>query len=122
MSQENVEIVPRVSTTRSTGTTWTPRFVTLTQTSRSRSSVDPSLARHRGRETPEAIFTDIRAAFDAWIIEPSEFLESGNQVVAIVKNRLRPKGTDVEFETQNGHLWTIRDGTLLFAGRFPEPR
>ena len=39
--------------------------------------------------------------------------------MAIVKNRMRPKGTDVEFETRNGHLWTIRDGTILSLEGFP---
>jgi ketosteroid isomerase-like protein len=63
----------------------------------------------------------MRAAFDVWNMEPSEFLESGDQVVAIVKNRLRPKGADIEFETRNGHLWTIRDGTILSLEGFPNP-
>ena len=81
----------------------------------------PLAGTHRGREAPEAAFSDMRAAFDAWVIEPSELLESGNQVVAVVKNRVRPKGTDVEFETRNGHLWTIRDGTILSLEGFPNP-
>ncbi len=81
----------------------------------------PLAGTHRGPETPQAVFNDMRAAFDGWIIEPSEVLESGNQVVAIVKNRVRPKGSDVEFETRNGHLWTIRDGTILSLEGFPNP-
>jgi len=79
----------------------------------------PLAGTHRGRETPQAVVRDVRAAFDAWIMEPSELLESGNQVVAIVKNRLRPKGSDVEFETRNGHLWTIRDGAIVSLEGFP---
>jgi ketosteroid isomerase-like protein len=79
----------------------------------------PLAGTHRGRETPQAVFEDMRAAFDAWTIEPSKVLESGNQVVAIVKNRVRPKGTEVELETRNGHLWTIRDGMILSLEGFP---
>jgi ketosteroid isomerase-like protein len=79
----------------------------------------PLAGTHRGRETPEAVFRDVRAAFDAWTIEPSEIRESGSQVVAIVRNRVRPKGTDAEIETRNGHLWTIGDGMILSLEGFP---
>jgi hypothetical protein len=39
--------------------------------------------------------------------------------VAIVKNRVRPKGTEAEIETRNGHLWTIRDGAVISLEGFP---
>jgi hypothetical protein len=41
--------------------------------------------------------------------------------VALIKSRLRPRGTDAEFETRNGHIWTIRDGVALSLRGFPNP-
>ncbi len=69
-----------------------------------------------------AVLSDLTAGFDAWIAEPLEFAESGDQVVVVVKNRLRPKGgTGGEFEYRNGFIWTIRDGTILSVVGYPNP-
>jgi ketosteroid isomerase-like protein len=55
-------------------------------------------------------------------LEPLEFLESEDRVVVIVRNRLRPKGgTGGEFEYRNGHIWTIRDGTIMSLVGYPNP-
>ena len=78
----------------------------------------PNAGTHRGREAVESVFRDMLPGFDFWIMEPVEFRESGDQVVVVVDHRLRPKGgTSGEFEFRNGHVWTIRDGTILsFVG------
>ena len=120
MSEENVEIIRRVYDALNRND-WDAAFRDAHPDIEITLQRGPLAGTHRGRERPQAVFRDVRAAFDAWIMEPSEFLESGNQVVAIVKNRLRPKGTDTEFETRNGHLWTIRDGTILSLKGFPNP-
>jgi ketosteroid isomerase-like protein len=76
---------------------------------------------HRGRAEVEGVLQDYLTAYETWIVEPEEFFESGDQVVAVVKNRARPKGSEAELEFRNGHLWTIRDGTVLSWRVFPEP-
>jgi ketosteroid isomerase-like protein len=118
MSQENVEIVRRVYDALNRND-WDAAFRDAHPDIEITFKRGPLAGTHRGRETPQAIFADVRATFDAWVMEPLELLESGDQVVAIVKNRLRPKGTDAEFETRNGHLWRIRDGTILSLEGFP---
>ena len=50
-----------------------------------------------------------------------DVFDGGDQVVALIKSRLRHKGTDAEFEIRNGHIWTIRDGTILSLVGFPSP-
>jgi ketosteroid isomerase-like protein len=120
MSEENVEIIRRVYDALNRND-WDAAFRDAHPDIEITFQRGPLAGAHRGREKPQEIVADMRAAFDDWIIEPSEFLESGNQVLAIVKNRLRPKGSDVEFETQNGHLWTIRDGTILSLTGYPNP-
>jgi ketosteroid isomerase-like protein len=81
----------------------------------------PNAGTHRGRDSIEAIVEDQREAFDAWIIEVEQISDSGDQVVALIRSRLRPTGTDAEFEIRNGHIWTIRDGVALSLRGFPNP-
>ncbi|HEY6654627.1 MAG TPA: nuclear transport factor 2 family protein [Solirubrobacterales bacterium] len=81
----------------------------------------PNAGIHRGRDTIRAIIEDQREAFDASIIEVKEVFDSGDQVVALIKSRLRPKGSDAEFEIRNGHIWTVRDGVALPLRGFPNP-
>jgi uncharacterized protein len=81
----------------------------------------PNAGTHRGRDSIRAIIEDQREAFDAWIIEVEQVFDSGDQVVALIRNRLRPKGTGAEFETRNGHIWTIRNGVALSLRGFPNP-
>ena len=61
------------------------------------------------------------AAFDEGIAEPEEVLESGDQVVVVVKTRARPRGSSAEIEIRNGHLWTFRDGKVASMQVFPQP-
>jgi ketosteroid isomerase-like protein len=77
--------------------------------------------KHRGRERIRAIYQDARAAFDVSEVDPEQLIESGDQVVAIVTTRLRPKGSSAEFEVRNGHVWTIRAGEVVSMHGFPEP-
>jgi uncharacterized protein len=81
----------------------------------------PNAGTHRGRDTIRAIIEDQREAFDAWTIEVEEVFDSGDQVVALIKSRLQPKGSDAEFEIRNGHIWTVRDGVALSLRGFPNP-
>ncbi len=76
---------------------------------------------HTGRDSVRAILEDQRAAFDTWVIEIERLVESGDQVVAVVRMRLRPKDTDAEIQNRNGWIWTIRDGLALSMRGFPNP-
>jgi ketosteroid isomerase-like protein len=76
---------------------------------------------HKGRDSVRAIVEDQRAAFDGWAVEIERLVECGDQVVAVIRNQVRPKGTDSEIETRNGWIWTIRDGVVLSLRGFPNP-
>jgi ketosteroid isomerase-like protein len=80
----------------------------------------PNAGTHRGREAVKAILEDQASAFGLWVVEPEEFFERDDVVVAFVRFRLRPKDSDAEFEIQIGNLWTIRDGKALSARGFPQ--
>ena len=47
---------------------------------------------HRRREAVQRLIEDAITAFDNLVFEPEEFLENGDQVVALVTIRARPKG------------------------------
>ena len=80
----------------------------------------PEAGTHRGSEAVRRVLEDQAAAFDLWILEPEQFFERDDVVVAFVKFRLRPKESSAEFEIRIGNLWTIRDGKLLSLEGFPE--
>ena len=121
MSQENVEIVRAIyeAVNRSD---WDAAFrnahenFELTLDERSLNA-----GTHRGRRQVERVFQDQLAAFDASVMELEQLTESGDQVVAIVKTRMRPKDSSAEFEIQNGHVWTLRDGAVVSMRGFPDP-
>ena len=81
----------------------------------------PQAGTHRGHEAVLAAISEVTAAFDAWIAEPEEFFETEDRIVVIARNRLRPKGTDAEFEYRNGQIWTFRDGKLQSLLQYPSP-
>jgi ketosteroid isomerase-like protein len=121
MSQENVEILRRVYDAASRGD-WDAGLRDAHPDCEATFEAGPQAGTHRGREEIVAVVSDVTAGFDAWILEPLEFFESEEQVVVIVRNRLRPKGgTGGEFEYRNGHIWTIRDGTIMSLVGYPNP-
>jgi ketosteroid isomerase-like protein len=120
MSQENIEIVRRVYDAHNQRD-WDAAFRDAHPEFEMTFQRGPNAGTHRGRERVQAMLLDQRAAFDSWIAEPLEMHESGEQVVVIIRNRLRPKGSGAEFEFRNGHIWTIRDGTILSLVGFPSP-
>jgi ketosteroid isomerase-like protein len=79
----------------------------------------PNAGTRRGRKPVQEFVEDYIAAFGRLIWEPDELFERGNQVVVFVSVRSRPKGGNVDMEVRNGHLWTIRDGTILSIKTFP---
>jgi ketosteroid isomerase-like protein len=76
---------------------------------------------HRGREEIQAYWQDMLSTFEWASVEPDRLIEKGDQLVAIVKIRVQPKGTSAEIEITNGHLWTLRDGKTVSMRLFPEP-
>ena len=120
MSQENVEIVRAIYEAMNRGD-WDAAFRDADPDFKLVTQRGPNAGTHRGRPTVQAFLQDYRAAFDTWVVEPEQFLEAGDQVVAIVKPRVRPKGTSTEFAVRNGHIWTIRDGVVVSMHSFPEP-
>jgi ketosteroid isomerase-like protein len=75
---------------------------------------------YRRREECQGFFEEMLGAFEEWTVEPEKLLESGDQVVAIVSLRARPRGSSAAIENRTGQLWTIHDGKAQSMRMFPE--
>ena len=59
--------------------------------------------------------------FEEWRMEPKEFIDAGpGQVVAIVRDRARLKGSQAEIDNEFAHLWTLRGGRVIRFEAFTE--
>ena len=119
MSRENVEVVRRLYDALNRGD-WDavfrdthPDFEVTTQRG-------PHAGTHRRREGVQAFIEDYIEAFDDSSVEPERFVQNGDRVLALVTRRGRPKGGSVDLVVRNGHLWTLRDGTILSMKSFPD--
>jgi ketosteroid isomerase-like protein len=121
MSEENVEIVRRMYDALNRED-WDAVFRDTHPDFEVTFKEGPRAGTHRGREALQGVADDLRAGFESWIGEPLDFFESGDEVVAVVNNRLRPKGgTAGEFAYRNGSVFTIRDGEIISVVGYPTP-
>lgn len=120
MSQENVEIVRSIYTALNEDD-WDAASRLADPEVEVTFQRGPNAGTHRGRDSIRAVLMDQREAFAAWIIEIERVVDQGDQVVAVIRSHLRPRGTDAEFETRNGHIWTLRDGVAVSLRGFPNP-
>src|SRR5918995_4629180 len=98
MSQENVEIVLSIYEAvnrRDFDAAFRDQAPDVEYTTPPRG---PNAGTYRGREELRGLWEETSTAFEAWTYEPEELIESGNQVVVVVKARMRPKGSSAEIE------------------------
>jgi ketosteroid isomerase-like protein len=121
VSQENVEIVRRMYDALNQGD-WDAMFRDTSPDFEMTTQRGPNAGTVRRREGVEGFLKDYIAAFDRVAWEPNEFIESGEHVVVLLTTRSRPRGGSVDVVTRNGHLWMIRDATILSVKTFPDPK
>jgi ketosteroid isomerase-like protein len=81
----------------------------------------PQAGTHAGDDV-QGFLEEYNEAFVDHVVEPVEFHEAGDRVVAVVKRRARPRGGSTDIEVRNGHLWTLRDGKIASLESFPDPK
>jgi ketosteroid isomerase-like protein len=111
MSEENIEILRQVYEALNRGD-WDavfrdmhPEFELITQRG-------PTAGTYRGTPAARKQVQELFGPFESFAMEPEEFFESQDLVVSFVKVSSRPKGSSADMEVRNGHLWTIRGGTI----------
>jgi ketosteroid isomerase-like protein len=121
MSEENVEIV-RSNFEAAKRRDWDALFrnshpdVELTTPARGINA-----GTYRGREECQGFWEDLASAFETTSAEPERLVDSGDQVVAVVRSHLQPKGSSGEIELRTGFLWTFRDGKVASLRLFAKP-
>ncbi|MFL5907626.1 MAG: nuclear transport factor 2 family protein, partial [Solirubrobacterales bacterium] len=75
---------------------------------------------HFGRQAIQRRIQEQREPFEELIVQPEDYFESGDKVVAIITTRGKPRGASAEIEARVGHLWTIRDGKVVSVRLFPK--
>jgi uncharacterized protein len=75
---------------------------------------------YRGVAVVTRFLQDFLEPFEEILIEPEEFFEKDDRIVALVRIRLRPRGSSAVVQNRIGHLWTVRDGKVVGLEIFPE--
>ena len=75
----------------------------------------------RGFDGLQQATAEWTSTFEEWEIEARQVIVVGpDQVIAIVRDRGRPKGSDTEITNEFAHLWTLRDGLIIRFEAFTE--
>ncbi|MGA8925657.1 MAG: nuclear transport factor 2 family protein [Solirubrobacterales bacterium] len=120
MSEENVEIVRSIYEAFNRRD-WDAGFATSAPDTELITPPGIRGGTYRGREEIQGYIEEFLTAFDEWSVLPEEFAESGDQVVAVLRLRAQPKGSNAEIDIRTGQLWTLRDGKTLSCRMFPKP-
>ena len=91
MAQQNVEIVRPIYEALNRRD-WDAVFRDMHPDFEMTNERGPDAGTHRRREAAQRLIEDRIGAFDNLVVEPEEFLENGDQVVALVTTRARPRG------------------------------
>jgi ketosteroid isomerase-like protein len=67
---------------------------------------------YRGLDGVREFFRDWLSAWDEYRSEVEEWIDAGDNVVAIVHQRARGKQSGVPVEVHSAHVWTLREGKL----------
>jgi uncharacterized protein len=76
---------------------------------------------HRGREAVRGFLTAWIESWEESTIEARRLVDAGDCVVAVVRLRSRGRGSGVQVDVENGHLWKIRDGKVVYARIYADP-
>ena len=75
----------------------------------------------RGQESFQGAVDSVNELFEEVRIEPKRFLEAGDHVVVVATFATRGRGSGIEFEQEQGHVWTVREGKATRFQWFNDP-
>ena len=73
----------------------------------------------RGRDSFKALVQSWLDAFDDFRIEPLEVTETGDKLVAAVRQSGRGRGSGVDIAVEIAHVWTVCDGQAIRLESYP---
>ena len=114
MSEENVEIIRRIYDAWAGGD---PEGEALELISEELEYVNPPDAVHtgtrRGKEGWLAAAANLSDSFETWTHVPGEIVDAGDKVLVMATFLARGRGSSVELEKYEPHVWTIREGKVV---------
>jgi ketosteroid isomerase-like protein len=115
VSQQNVEIVRRVSDAFASGDADTLFALVAPEIEWDFSHVDTWLEEkiYRGYDGIGEFFGKWTEEWDDYRFEVQDILDAGDRVVAIVRDEGRGKSSGIKLERQHAEVWTIRDGKVI---------
>src|SRR5215813_1640787 len=88
----------------------------------SQSGEVPWGGRYKGPDEVGVFLYKLTSAIDS-DLDPDQFVDAGDSVVAVGLTRGRALATGKEFEVRAVHVWTVRDGKILrFEAYIDNPR
>lgn len=73
----------------------------------------PDRETYHGLEELEGMFQSIMEVFEHLVYEPEELTAYGDQVVVIVHQSARGRGSGAQVECHLAHVWRMRDGAVV---------
>ena len=70
----------------------------------------PDRETHHGLIGIKELFESTMEAFDQFTLEPLEFLEVGDRMIVVLRQRARGRGSGVELDSEVAHVWTMGTG------------
>jgi uncharacterized protein len=77
------------------------------------SSSFPGRSVYRGHQGVLEFFATFLEVWDEYAAEPTDFIEAGDRVLVIARQRGRGKGSGLEIEQDIFQIWTMRDGKAI---------
>jgi ketosteroid isomerase-like protein len=78
--------------------------------------VNPPYAVHPGtrlgKEGWASAAKNLSDSFESWAHTPGEMIDAGNMVVVMATFRARGRGSSVDLDKYEPHVWTLRDGKV----------
>jgi ketosteroid isomerase-like protein len=110
MSSENVEIVRRAHEALNNGD-----MDALTALCDSSFRLDMSdrvfnPAVYEGHDGIRRFHSEVRDVWESYVWEPEALIDSGSDVVALLRASGRGRGSGVEVERETAMVWTVREG------------
>jgi ketosteroid isomerase-like protein len=121
MSQENVEIVEGGYAYFAANGDFQPEIMDPAFTWDMSTFPWPGTQLYPGIEGARTFIAEWLEAWDDWELEVERFVDAGEDVVAIVRQRGRSKASGVLVDMHFAQVWTLREGKQLRMRMYADP-
>lgn len=112
MTDPDISALQRIYLRWAQGNFWS--FESFDEDVRARWATEvPDIGDSHGIEGLAELLSEWMSAWQECRIEADEFHPAGDRVVAFVSVHARGKGSAMDLEMKNAHVWTMRDGQAM---------